>query len=227
MIAAILDIMEQYDLGGCVRWILENNPSQALPYHNFNHSLWVAYHAHEAYLQSTDGKNPPKELILAALFHDFGHSGGFFADDSKNVEAAISGFMRWIRQTNAARNTDVHVVHYLIRLTKYPFELPETDLYHILVNQEEYSLQLNCLRDADMMQNCNDTLLSNFVGVKQELFRHDSYAEYTEKTLVFLRGIEYETQYGKEVGQPLLNMAIEQMEWFQRLLFAELNGQRI
>ena len=34
MIPEVLEIIEKYDLGDVVRWILNNNPSQALPYHN-------------------------------------------------------------------------------------------------------------------------------------------------------------------------------------------------
>ena len=56
MIQDVLKIIEEYGLGGVVRWILENNPAQALGYHSFNHSLWVAYYAYEAYRHDTNGK---------------------------------------------------------------------------------------------------------------------------------------------------------------------------
>jgi hypothetical protein len=78
---------------------------------------------------------------------------------------------------------------------------------------------IDCLRDADMMQNCNDTLLANFVGIKQESFRHLDYKEYCQRSIDFLKGIKYETKRGIEVGKPQLDKAIEQLETFQRLCF--------
>ena len=216
MITEILNIIEDYkfieekDLGTVIRWLLENNPSQALPYHNFNHSLYVAYYTYTAYHYERNAR-PPKELIIAALFHDFGHSGGLCTDD-KNIEIAVEGFYRyyyWQRErykliTRSASKT----VEALIRATEYPHkETPDLNSY------------IKCLRDADMMQNCNDTLLGNFVGIKHEMFRGMPYPEYTEKTLEFLRGIRYETEYGKNVGVPLLVRAIEQMERFQESMF--------
>lgn len=207
MIQEILKIIERYDLGNMVRWILTNNPSQALPYHNFNHSLWVAHYVHDAYLLETNGKTPEKELITAALFHDFDHSGGFFTDDSKNIERAIAGFGRWCAENSEGSDFYIAVVD-LIRWTQYPFR------------EKSPSLEIACLRDADMMQNCNDTLLANFVGIKHELFKYDSYENYTEKTLTFLHGICYETEYGEKFGAKKLCRAIAELDKFQRLVFS-------
>ena len=206
MIQAILKIIEKYDLGDMVRWILENNSSQALPYHNFNHSLWVAHYIHDAHLLETNGETPPRELITAALFHDFDHSGGFFTDDSKNIERAIAGFSRWCAEHS--ENSDFYItVADLIGWTQYPFR------------EKSPTVEIACLRDADMMQHCNDTLLANFVGIKKELFKYDSYDEYTEKSLAFLRNLHYETEYGKTFGAKKLCRAIAELEKFQRLVF--------
>jgi hypothetical protein len=203
-----------------VRWVLKNNPAQALGYHNFNHSLWVAYYAYEAFMYDTDGSTPPKELIVAALFHDFDHSGGFFADDSKNHEKALNGYKRWGAEQNDTQNPGENqvTVEQLISETLFPFgELQHADRE----DTDLYRLMAYALRDGDMMQNCNDTLLGNFVGVKSEMFRHDSYETYTEKSLKFLRGIKYETKYGRDVGARKLQVAIGQLEQFQKLVFGE------
>jgi hypothetical protein len=198
-------MIETYDLGGMVRWILENNPSQALPYHNFNHSLWVANYVQDIHLFEADGEPPARELVVAALFHDFDHSGGFFTDDSQNIERTIAGFSRWCAE-NFIGGDFYTTASDLIRWPQYPFR------------EKSPSLEIACLRDADMMQNCNDTLLANFVGIKQELYKYDSYADYTEKSLAFLRGIRYETEYGQQCGTRLYR-AIAELEQFQRLVF--------
>jgi len=171
MIAEILKIIERYDFGSCIRWILENNPSQALPYHNFSHSLWVAYYVDQAYRYEKPDSDTPRELIIAALFHDFDHGSGFFLDDGENIERALMGLNGFALAD--AMPEDVFAAQFLVVETKYPFTpivLHEKDVR----NSDEYRFQVSCLRDADMLQNCNDTLLANFVGIKQELFRYDS-----------------------------------------------------
>jgi hypothetical protein len=236
MIDKILDIIEEHGLGGMVRWILENNSSQALPYHNFSHSLWVTHFADQAYrYKRPQSKTSPKELIAAALFHDTDHSGGFFADDANNVDKAIACFRQFVEkycyccaEDHGFQSVDTATVGCLIQTTKYPLEPLDTASLQMLALQDEFHFQAQCLRDADMMQNCSETntLLSDYVAIKQELFRNMSYTEYTEKSLEFLRKINYETDFGLEVGRPLLNKAIDQLDKFQRLVFAEQNCQQ-
>jgi len=209
MIAEIIGIIEKYGLGNCVRWILENNSSQVLPYHGWAHSLWVAYYAEQIFQYEGLGKDTPKELILAALFHDVFHSGGFFTDDVKNIERAVAGFVRWAETDTSIDEASKASVIELIRDSKYPFTKPAK------------TTEQQILRESDMLQNCNDTLLANFVGIKQELFRYDPYTEYAKKSLEFLRSIKYETKYGKEVGQKKLETAINHLERFNRLVFAD------
>ena len=223
MITEILNIIERYDLGSVVRWLLENNPSQALPYHNFNHSLWVTHHADLAYRYEMRCR-PPKELIVAALFHDFGHSGGFFANDADNIKAAIGGVHDYLMQHRIADNT---IVEHLITGTCFPHNTANDEhvaTYYGTTGKDsaEYLQMQRALRDADMMQNCNDTMLGNFIGIKQEMFRNMKYPEYMEKTLAFLKGIKYETKYGMDIGQPRLVYAIKQLEQFQHLTLMTL-----
>jgi hypothetical protein len=148
-------------------------------------------------------------LILAALWHDYAHSGGFFTADAKNIERAVAGFTQWAQTESSISLESKSCIIDLIRDTKYPFTEPAK------------TIERQILREADMLQNCNDTLLTNFVGIKQELFRYDSYTEYAQKSLVFLCSIKYETKYGKEVGQKKLDAAIEHLEKFCHLVFAE------
>ena len=215
MIQNALKIIEEYDLGNMVCWILENNPAQALPYHNFTHSLWVASNAYEAFRFDTNGSAPPRELIVAALFHDFDHSGGFFKNDSKNLERALTGYKKWVSEQNGVQCPAENQVEFLISETLQPL----AELRGNFRDDARYCLMAHSLRDGDMMQNCNDTLLDNFVGVKNEMSRHDSYQEWTNTALHFLRSIKYETKYGQDIGIKKLQVAIEQLERFQKLVF--------
>ena len=164
------------------------------------------------------------------MFHDFGHSGGFFQDDLDNVLIAGRGLLRCASAICSSNGRllsgeDIGLgpsAHSLIYDTKFPYQSLES------IEQQypdEALFMSHCLHDADMMQNCNDTLFANFVGVKQELFGYMPYEIYTEKSLEFLRNIKYETKYGQEVGQKLLDESIGHLEKFQKLVFPD-SGHR-
>ena len=137
-------------------------------------------------------------------------------DDAKNHERALNGYKRWVSEQNGMQPPDDNLVESLISETLYPFgELRNANGE----NADMYRLMAYALRDGDMLQNCNDTLLDNFVGVKSEMYRRDSYPEYIEKSLDFLRSIKYETRYGQDIGAKKLLIAIEQLEKFQKLVF--------
>jgi len=238
MTEGVLALIEELELGGVVRYILENNPSQALSYHSFSHSLWVAYYAHHCYsgqkkdcLSGANYEDTPKELIIAALFHDFGHSGGFFADDTRNIFLASDGFANACVSRVIPEGVHQSVVHDLISGTKYPFDesaeeytrkyVAGTDYCSSgVVSEEQFCFMLQCLRDADLMQNCNDTLLSNFVGIKSGLFKRDDYREYTQKHIDFLKTVKYQTPQGK-AEQVEIENAVELLEQFQKLVFTK------
>ena len=211
MIDTTLKIIEEFNLGFMIRWILENNTAQSLPYHNFSHSLWVANYAQMIYTHETN-KKAPKELIIAALFHDFDHSGGFFKDDLENIFRAVRGYIIWADSHREFDETFDNKVINLIRQTQYPHLAPAT------------SFEAACLRDADLLQNCNDTLFANFTGIKQEMFREIPYPQYMDNTLKFLRSIEYKTTWGKLFGKELLDTAINQLEQFKQLVFRIPDG---
>lgn len=79
-----------------LKFIMVNNTSNYLPYHNFNHLLTVLKysnliaHGEEVYY---DQRTP---LHLAALFHDVNHSGGKLKDSEniKNAEKAFEDFAK-------------------------------------------------------------------------------------------------------------------------------------
>ena len=233
MIDKAIGLIAAYDLGHAVKYILEHNKSQALPYHNFNHALWVMVNAYEIYQgsKSPDDIDCPKEVLLAALFHDFDHSGGFFRDDSHNINDALRGFMSWQMEYNTGQersNTDYWEMtlnaESLILETEFPhgkfiYEnyINEYGISNDTRDNDHYRLMANSLRDADLFQNLNDTLLGNMVGIKQELWKHLDWSEYIDKSIEFLGTLSYKTKYGQEIGTPLLQEAIQKLKAFKKL----------
>src|SRR3989344_3475929 len=69
------------------------------PYHNFRHMfhvLWLCYQACVFYApKHAMTKREMRNLLIAALFHDFDHAGKA-GPDSVNIKKAVSGLLRYI-----------------------------------------------------------------------------------------------------------------------------------
>lgn len=106
-------------------------------YHNFRHMLHVVYQCHEAlkfYRMDTFSSN--RALLVAAIFHDYEHTGRAGNDDL-NIELAIRGFRKHILPHDENIKEEVER---LIRSTQFPYVEEASDLSSMI------------LRDADLTQ---------------------------------------------------------------------------
>lgn len=123
------------------------NPSNNLPYHNWYHACCMV----EKVVEGANYHNLPyrsiRHLILAALFHDFAHSGGKQTDTS-NITKAISAVNQfeynWSR-TPDKDSIDLREVKQLIYVTEYPYVL------------DPVCIEQKIIRDADLMQGLRST----------------------------------------------------------------------
>ena len=128
------------DLTHYVRVLFHHAQNLSHPYHNFRHMfhvLWLAYDACQFY----DGVLTPRQmrnLLIAALFHDYNHSG-MLGDDDLNIERAVRGFRRHVAVED---QPCVEEIVALIRATQYPNVTPSDQL----------DLCGKILRDADLSQ---------------------------------------------------------------------------
>ena len=224
-----LTLIEKYDLGPAVRYILEHNTSQALPYHSFTHCLQVMCNAYTLYLESDRSfVKPPKQLMMAALFHDFAHSGGFYVADKFNIERAVKGASDYLRtEREGMTGRDEHIMELfeygvtdLIRETEYAVPQKPIDEKRSRINGiGNYVFCAECLRDADMLVNTEEMLLTNLVGIKEELFRGVDWRDYLVDTVKFLKGIKYYTHAGRYYGSKLVKRAVEDVERLYSQMF--------
>jgi len=153
------------DLEDLTKYYILNNQSKDLPYHNAYHAWCMVLNCYEAARYYHLSDTSQRSLLLAALFHDYGHSGGYL-DDRSNVNIARKGLRQAIiklctccngfgmlsRVMGDGSNDDepcpdcivppieVNLAIDLIEVTKYPYEVePKTLLEQII-------------RDADLMQ---------------------------------------------------------------------------
>lgn len=110
------------------------------PYHNFRHMfhvLWMCYQACKFYRNKLDPRHM-RILLIAALFHDFDHTG-MSGDDDLNIARAIRGLSRHILSSD---KPDYGAIIAAMRATQYP---------HVIATNK-LDLCGMILREADMSQ---------------------------------------------------------------------------
>lgn len=114
----------------------DNNPSNLLPYHNANHCFTVAVNTIDAaqYYRLTDIDQ--LELIIASIFHDWGHSGT--SNEAYNIQQAVNGYTDSVGVYKATSLNHLNIIR-LIRATEYP-HLPVVTLAEQII------------QDADLLQ---------------------------------------------------------------------------
>jgi hypothetical protein len=109
-------------------------------YHNFRHGTHVTFLCYEGarFHQRDLNTRKIRNMMVAAIFHDFDHRG-VKGDDSLNIELALSALRRFSLPLDKDHLEDIEL---LIRGTQYPYVLEDHEL----------PLEGLILRDADMMQ---------------------------------------------------------------------------
>ena len=177
------------------KYVMENNKSKYLPYHNNFHLEQVCKYSLLIAEASGLALEDKKLLAVAALFHDFNHSGGEFKDDSENITVALRGFLefdKWLKYMRyEPYSTDQKLMIYrLIAGTKYPYTTDGTDLL--------FSGKI--LRDADVLQGL---FCQNYVnGIVRALSTESGipFETMLKGQIGFITGVKYLTE-------PAINMS--------------------
>jgi hypothetical protein len=115
------------------------------PYHNFRHTLHVVWLCHKAcrYYQEQLAPRQMRNLLIAALFHDFDHPGrprrGEEDPDRINIDIAIAGLRRYIMSSDHLCLPEIEA---LIEATHHPYK----------IGSDELDLLGKIIRDADLAQ---------------------------------------------------------------------------
>jgi hypothetical protein len=190
------------------RYIVENNKSNAAPYHSLHHMLRVMYHCNEGAEYHKLDSLSRINLLVAALFHDFSHTQGKEKDDV-NVQIAISGVQSWYN-SNPLNETNVNIdkVVEIIKATQYPYVIPAEDL----------TIEQAIIRDADLMPSLEvDWINTMIVGLKEEM-GVDSFLRMVEGQQAFHSGIEMCSTWGREVYMRKWEKVFKNLEILRSLL---------
>lgn len=115
-------------------------PNLRHPYHNLRHMLHVMWLCFQAcvFYGATLTRRQVRNLLIAALFHDFGHSGGL-GDDDLNIARAIRALRKYAQPEDKPHLADIERI---IQATEYPHQGVSSEL----------DLPSQILRDADVSQ---------------------------------------------------------------------------
>jgi hypothetical protein len=157
------------------------------PYHNFRHMFYVfccCFEACEFYnggpekLKSRQVRN----LLIAAMFHDFDHSGRPGHDDLE-IERAIRGLRQHILDEDRAELDEIEL---LIRNTKFPYD----------VSSYELDLSSQILRDADLSQALGGVWMQQVLfGLGEEM--NVTPMQMLETQTGFLRKLSFSTAWAQ------------------------------
>ena len=129
-------------------WFYSHNIGKANGYHNNTHTFNVV----ELVKQYCDSKNMGESRmrvhLVAALFHDFCHSGGKL-EDSENISIALNGLRKMMEEVGLTMPLtfkfmlplDRVYAFYLIDSTKYPYKGLNIDKF----------AHLRVIREADIL----------------------------------------------------------------------------
>jgi HD superfamily phosphodiesterase len=198
-----LNIIKFNKLENYLKIILKENKSNNLPYHNLYHTLCVVDNVHAI---STNEELSSKEIrlvMLAALFHDFNHSGGKLSD-SENVKNAIEAFKTFSVESEKDNNFVVEI----IKATEYPY----------VIKDDELSLYQKIIRDADLMQTFEKNYLQqNVIGLMEEL-KVDSLDKMLEGSLNFWKNCKFHTDFAKEMSMTYMPSIEKDVEFLKEIL---------
>jgi 3'5'-cyclic nucleotide phosphodiesterase len=193
------------------RIIFFNASNLTNPYHNFRHTLHVLWLCHKAcrYYHNDLTPRQMRNLLIAALFHDFDHPGhrhlGEQDPDRINIAIAIGGLRRHIMADDRPSLPDIEA---LIEATHYPYK----------TSSEELDLLGRILRDADGAQVLSPAWIQQIViGLAAEIGVKP--IDILKAQASFIGALSFHTQWARQMFPPeLIEAKIAEAEKLRQLL---------
>jgi hypothetical protein len=156
------------------------------PYHNFRHVTHVLYLCHDAcvYYGQALTKRQARNLLVAAIFHDWDHTGRTM-NDMANIMLALSALDRHILEEDKPAQSEIVD---LILATEWPHATKSSEL----------GLMPRILRDADLCQTLNPVWIQQVVyGLSVEM--RISPLEVLKMQEPFLKNMHFGTKWAQSL----------------------------
>ena len=170
------------DLIHYFRVVFYNARNLSNPYHNFRHLfhvLWLCFSAAQFYATSLS-KHDIRELLIAAMFHDFDYTG-MMGNDDVNITLALRGLKKHLLVEDGDSYPNIEK---LIRATQYPYVIPV----------EELDLRGKIIRDADLSQALSPAWIQQVIfGLSEEW--NKAPIEVLLAQVGFLNSVKFHTEW--------------------------------
>lgn len=200
MMQELYSTLKSLELGKAYNYVMENNPSSGLPYHNsfhIEHVCLFAMKGAEFYKIPNQNK---KLLATAALFHDFDHSGSGKNDD-ENILRAVKGFIEYNSTDDYFTEEEVRLITSLIKATRYPYIQECVDL----TNMEKI------LRDSDVLQGlfCQNYINGVVFAIAKEA--NIPYKSMLDGQVSFIKSTNFCTDWATDKAKEVIPEIIEKV----------------
>ncbi len=201
--ARVRAILAPYDLLRAYDYVVARNPSNELPYHNLHHTSCLTIHCAEGAVAMDLPDERRRPLLVAAVFHDFGHSGGAQSDEH-NIRVAVAAFKAHAAEDASFGDCLPEIVR-LIETTQFP------------PIDEAATLSEKIIRDADLMQvyvpGWREQILN---GLREEIAvskgKSVSLSEMTQIQLSFMRAVKWNTPWAVKRADGAWAALIEEVQ---------------
>jgi hypothetical protein len=158
-------------------------------YHNLRHLLHVLWNCYQAivYHASELTLRQARNILIAAMFHDFDHTGRSGNDDD-NIIIAIKGLRKHILEED---KDSLLEIERLMHVTRFPY----------LVSLDENDLCGKILRDADLTQAFSPAWIQQVVFGLAEEWQTTPLAV-LKMQASFLGGLTFLTKWAQSVFTP-------------------------
>jgi len=198
---------EDLVLKSALSYVILNNSGNTNPYHSFEHTSNVFLYC----VEGSEYHNVPEKerlnLLLAALFHDFNHSGGEMTDNI-NISNAKLGVEAWAKEINDA-TVDLEQIYSLIDITEFPYKVDSNSL----------NLQQQILRDSDMGSIFTDNWFQTIIlGLSSE--GKIEIEAFIEQQKNFMNSMKPNTPWFQKTKMPLLQEKLDDLNTYSEFLYA-------
>jgi len=184
------------------KFILETNNSWNNAYHNNHHLLNVFNNVMKISIYYDLDKKERTILGIAALFHDYNHSGGKLKDD-ENIKISTDSMLKFIG--DELPNIDTNEIVNLISITEFPHKRePKTINEEIMIDSD-----LNLIFQIDDWFN-------NIVVALSIEFGNDILTQ-IDLQIGFMNNIKFYTNYAQKIQGENTNSIISELKYLKTI----------
>jgi hypothetical protein len=209
-IPQIVENKNNYYEGNLIHYykvIMDKSKHLKNTYHNFRHTFHVLWMCHDACMFYGESLTPraKRNLLIAALFHDYDHTGRSGNDDI-NIQLAIRGLKNNIHESDVPY---LSIIEELIITTEFPHK------NKIMINDEDSLISI--LRDADLSQAFSDAWVQQVIfGLANEMNLEPMQVFRMQES--FLKNLQFNSTWAKnKFTQEMINEKIEESKLFIQL----------